>query len=146
MAFEPCSALDPISTLKSKNDAELKKTFSIRERDPQHAAGRCGCLDQTALFNAEAVEGYGKVDYLGRVLTTERSSITAPTKPPRTTSPAASAELRRCLGMFILWPQSYWPHLMATNYGATNPLAQFQASLPSTVGTSCFFREPRKAA
>ena len=38
---EPCSALDPISTLKIEETMhELKKTLHHRHCDPQHATGR----------------------------------------------------------------------------------------------------------
>ena len=40
---EPCSALDPISTLRIEDlIAELKDQLHDRHRDPQHAAGRPG--------------------------------------------------------------------------------------------------------
>ena len=62
---EPCSALDPISTLKIEETIhELKKTFTIVivTHNMQQASR---VSDMTAFFNAEAVEGgSGKVGYL----------------------------------------------------------------------------------
>ena len=62
---EPCSALDPISTLKIEETMhELKKSFTIVivTHNMQQAVR---VSDMTAFFNAEAVEGgSGKVGYL----------------------------------------------------------------------------------
>ena len=62
---EPCSALDPISTLKIEETIhELKKNFTIVivTHNMQQAVR---VSDTTAFFNAEAVEGgSGKVGYL----------------------------------------------------------------------------------
>ena len=62
---EPCSALDPISTLKIEETIhELKKSFTIVivTHNMQQAVR---VSDMTAFFNAEAVEGgSGKVGYL----------------------------------------------------------------------------------
>ena len=62
---EPCSALDPISTLKIEETIhELKKSFTIVivTHNMQQASR---VSDMTAFFNAEAVEGgSGKVGYL----------------------------------------------------------------------------------
>ena len=62
---EPCSALDPISTLKIEETIhELKKSFTIVivTHNMQQAVR---VSDKTAFFNAEAVEGEsGKVGYL----------------------------------------------------------------------------------
>ena len=62
---EPCSALDPISTLKIEETMhELKKSFTIVivTHNMQQAVR---VSDMTAFFNAEAVEGgSGKVVYL----------------------------------------------------------------------------------
>ena len=62
---EPCSALDPISTLKIEETMhELKKSFTIVivTHNMQQAVR---VSDMTAFFNAEAVEGgTGKVGYL----------------------------------------------------------------------------------
>ena len=62
---EPCSALDPISTLKIEETMhELKKSFTIVivTHNMQQALR---VSDMTAFFNAEAVEGgTGKVGYL----------------------------------------------------------------------------------
>ena len=62
---EPCSALDPISTLKIEETMhELKKSFTIVivTHNMQQAVR---VSDMTAFFNAEAIEGgSGKVGYL----------------------------------------------------------------------------------
>ena len=62
---EPCSALDPISTLKIEETMhELKKSFTIVivTHNMQQAVR---VSDMTAFYNAEAVEGgTGKVGYL----------------------------------------------------------------------------------
>ena len=62
---EPCSALDPISTLKIEETIhELKKSFTIVivTHNMQQAVR---VSDMTAFYNAEAVEGgTGKVGYL----------------------------------------------------------------------------------
>ena len=62
---EPCSALDPISTLKVEETIHaLKKSFTIEivTHNMQQASR---VSDMTAFFNAEAVEGgSGKVGYL----------------------------------------------------------------------------------
>ena len=62
---EPCSALDPISTLKIEETMhELKKSFTIVivTHNMQQAVR---VSDMTAFFNAEAIEGgTGKVGYL----------------------------------------------------------------------------------
>jgi phosphate transport system ATP-binding protein len=62
---EPCSALDPISTLKIEETIhELKKSFTIVivTHNMQQAVR---VSDMTAFFNAEALEGgSGKVGYL----------------------------------------------------------------------------------
>ena len=70
---EPCSALDPISTLKIEEMMhELKKSFTIVivTHNMQQAVR---VSDYTAFFNAEAVEGgSGKVGYLVEFNDTER--------------------------------------------------------------------------
>ncbi len=70
---EPCSALDPISTLKIEEMMhELKKSFTIVivTHNMQQAVR---VSDHTAFFNAEAVEGgTGKVGYLVEFNETER--------------------------------------------------------------------------
>lgn len=61
---EPCSALDPISTLKIEDLMhELKKNYTIVivTHNMQQAAR---VADRTAFFNAEATDGGGKVGYL----------------------------------------------------------------------------------
>ena len=62
---EPCSALDPISTLKIEETMhELKKSFTIVivTHNMQQAVR---VSDETAFFNAETVENRsGKVGYL----------------------------------------------------------------------------------
>jgi phosphate transport system ATP-binding protein len=70
---EPCSALDPISTLKIEETMhELKRNYTIVivTHNMQQAVR---VSDQTAFFNAEAVEGgSGKVGYLVEFSETER--------------------------------------------------------------------------
>ena len=70
---EPCSALDPISTLKIEETMhELKKTFTIVivTHNMQQAVR---VSDMTAFFNAEAQEGgSGKVGYLVEFNETEK--------------------------------------------------------------------------
>jgi phosphate transport system ATP-binding protein len=70
---EPCSALDPISTLKIEETMhELKRSYTIVivTHNMQQAVR---VADQTAFFNAEAVEGgTGKVGYLVEFSPTEK--------------------------------------------------------------------------
>jgi len=70
---EPCSALDPISTLKIEETMhELKRSYTIVivTHNMQQAVR---VADMTAFFNAEAVEGgTGKVGYLVEFAETER--------------------------------------------------------------------------
>jgi phosphate transport system ATP-binding protein len=70
---EPCSALDPISTLKIEETLhELKRKFTIVivTHNMQQAVR---VADMTAFFNAEAVDGgSGKVGYLVEFNDTER--------------------------------------------------------------------------
>ena len=77
---EPCSALDPISTLKIEETMhELKKSFTIVivTHNMQQAVR---VSDMTAFYNAEAVEGgSGKVGYLVEFNETEKI-FNAPTQ------------------------------------------------------------------
>jgi phosphate transport system ATP-binding protein len=70
---EPCSALDPISTLKIEETMhELKRSYTIVivTHNMQQAVR---VADQTAFFNAEAVEGgTGKIGYLVEFSATEK--------------------------------------------------------------------------
>jgi phosphate transport system ATP-binding protein len=70
---EPCSALDPISTLKIEEMMhELKKNYTIVivTHNMQQAVR---VSDQTAFYNAEAVEGgSGKIGYLVEFNETEK--------------------------------------------------------------------------
>ncbi len=70
---EPCSALDPISTLKIEETMhELKKNYTIVivTHNMQQAVR---VADMTAFYNAEAVEGgLGKVGYLVEFAPTEK--------------------------------------------------------------------------
>ena len=70
---EPCSALDPISTLKIEETMhELKRSYTIVivTHNMQQAVR---VADMTAFFNAEAVEGgSGKVGYLVEFSETEQ--------------------------------------------------------------------------
>ncbi|GCE94447.1 MULTISPECIES: phosphate ABC transporter ATP-binding protein PstB [Limnospira] len=68
---EPCSALDPISTMRIEDlMAELKQhyTIVIVTHNMQQASR---VADYTAFFNAEALEGGKRVGYLVEVDTTE---------------------------------------------------------------------------
>ena len=77
---EPCSALDPISTLKIEETMhELKRSYTIVivTHNMQQAVR---VADMTAFFNAEAVDGgTGKVGYLVEFNNTERM-FNAPTQ------------------------------------------------------------------
>ncbi|MEB3351268.1 MAG: phosphate ABC transporter ATP-binding protein PstB [Cyanobacteriota bacterium] len=70
---EPCSALDPISTLKIEETMhELKRSYTIIivTHNMQQAVR---VADMTAFYNAEAVEGgTGKIGYLVEYAPTER--------------------------------------------------------------------------
>ena len=70
---EPCSALDPISTLKIEETMhELKRSYTIVivTHNMQQAVR---VADMTAFFNAEAIDGgSGKVGYLVEFSETER--------------------------------------------------------------------------
>lgn len=70
---EPCSALDPISTLKVEETMhELKRSYTIIivTHNMQQAVR---VADMTAFFNAEAVEGgTGKIGYLVEYAPTEQ--------------------------------------------------------------------------
>ena len=70
---EPCSALDPISTLKIEETMhELKRSYTIIivTHNMQQAVR---VADMTAFFNAEAVEGgTGKLGYLVEYIETEK--------------------------------------------------------------------------
>ena len=70
---EPCSALDPLSTLKIEETMhKLKKSFTIVvvTHNMQQAVR---VSDMTAFYNAEAVEGgTGKVGYLVEFNETEK--------------------------------------------------------------------------
>ena len=85
---EPCSALDPISTLAIEDLInELKEPLHDGDRDPQHAAGRPrlgpdGLLQHRRRGQARQADRVRRHD--------RRSSPTRPRRPPRTTSPAAS--------------------------------------------------------
>ncbi|NEQ51636.1 MAG: ATP-binding cassette domain-containing protein, partial [Leptolyngbya sp. SIO3F4] len=61
---EPCSALDPISTLKVEelmHDLKSKYTIVIVTHNMQQASR---VSDRTAFFNAQATEAGGKMGYL----------------------------------------------------------------------------------
>ena len=58
---EPCSSLDPISTLAIEDsDRRAQRAVHRGDRDPQHAAG-CPVSDQTAFFNLAAQGKPGKL-------------------------------------------------------------------------------------
>ena len=89
---EPCSALDPISTLAIEDlIAELKTDYTIVivTHNMQQAAR---VSDQTAFFNLETT---GKPGGWSRSTTPRRCSPTLDRRRPRTTSPAGSANARR---------------------------------------------------
>ena len=91
---EPCSALDPISTMAIEElISELKQDYTIVivTHNMQQAAR---VSDHTAFFNLEAA---GKPGRLIEIDDTEQDLFQSlPRRPPRTTSPAASAKgLRR---------------------------------------------------
>ena len=88
---EPCSALDPISTLAIEDlIAELKDELHDRHRHPQHAAGRPRQRPDRASSTSPATGEPGQAR--SRWTTPSRSSPTRPRRRPRTTSPAASAD------------------------------------------------------
>ena len=69
---EPCSALDPISTLKIEETMHTQKGFTILivTHNMQQAVR---VSDMTAFYNAETVEGgSGKVGYLVEFNETEK--------------------------------------------------------------------------
>ena len=89
---EPCSALDPISTLAIEdliNELKDEFTIVIVTHNMQQAAR---VRDQTAFFNLAATGEPGRLVEMGD---TQRSSTTPPRRRPRTTSPAASADRPR---------------------------------------------------
>ena len=83
---EPCSALDPISTLKIEETMhELKKSFTIVivTHNMQQAVR---VSDMTAFYNAEAVEGEPERWVTSWNSTRPTRSSTPPnSRPPRTT-------------------------------------------------------------
>ena len=73
---EPCSALDPISTLAIEAaDEGAEGEVHDRDRDPQHAAGGPGVSDRTAFFTSRARASPAS---LWRWTTRRRSSPTRP--------------------------------------------------------------------
>ena len=89
---EPCSALDPISTLAIEeliSELKTRYTIVIVTHNMQQAAR---VSDRTAFFN---LAGVGQPGRLIEYDDTARSSPTPRKSPPRTTSPAASADHRR---------------------------------------------------
>ena len=94
---EPCSALDPISTLAIEDlIGELKQNYTIVivTHNMQQAAR---VSDHTAFFNLEAVGKPGPAG--GDRRDREDLLQPAPRRPPRTTSPAASASGDRKRGV-----------------------------------------------
>ena len=92
---EPCSALDPISTLAIEDlITELKSSYTIVivTHNMQQAAR---VSDRTAFFNLTSTGEPGATDRDGRQHR-RRSSATRRSAPPRTTSPAVSAEPLSC--------------------------------------------------
>ena len=87
---EPCSALDPISTLAIEDlITELKNAVHDRHRHPQHAAGGPG-LGPDGVLQPGGDGQARAADRDGRHA--PRSSATRPSGRPRTTSRAASAD------------------------------------------------------
>ena len=109
---EPCSAFDPISTLKIEETMhELKKSFTIVivTHNMQQAVR---VSDMTAFYNAEAVEGgSGKVGYLVEFNETEKIFNAPFNRPPRTTSLVGSVDLT-C--RIIWWGLHQFPHYKKT--------------------------------
>ena len=75
---EPCSALDPIATLKIEDlMAELRETVHDRHRHPQHAAGRAGQRPDGILHDGR---GPGRLPRRGRrhdeIFTNPRERLT----------------------------------------------------------------------
>ena len=88
---EPCSALDPISTLAIEDLIdELKTRVHDRHRHPQHAAGRAGERPHRRSSTSRAPASPAGSS---RWTTPRRSSRTRPRRRPRTTSRAASADV-----------------------------------------------------
>ena len=86
---EPCSALDPIATLRIEELMhELRRQLHDRHRDPQHAAGGAGQRRHRVLHHGRGPRRLPRGDRArpGRSSRSPRSSS------PRTTSPAGSAE------------------------------------------------------
>jgi phosphate transport system ATP-binding protein len=84
---EPCSALDPISTLAIEdliNELKNDYTVVIVTHNMQQAAR---VSDKTAFFN---IAGTGKPASSSSTARRRPSSASPPSRPPRTTSPAAS--------------------------------------------------------
>ena len=88
---EPCSALDPISTLAIEdlmNELKSEYTIVIVTHNMQQAAR---VSDFTGFFN---IEGIGKPGRLIEMNATEKIFSTPRRSRPRTTSPAGSARPR----------------------------------------------------
>ena len=88
---EPCSALDPISTLAIEDligELQEQYTVVIVTHNMQQAAR---VSDQTAFFNLAA---QGSRASSSRSVRPRRSSPTRTRRRPRTTSPEGSAEAR----------------------------------------------------
>jgi phosphate transport system ATP-binding protein len=88
---EPCSALDPISTIKIEETMKQLKedyTIIIVTHNMQQASR---VSDRTAFYNAEATDKGGKVGYLVEYDLTEVILTIPKSSTPATTSRAASA-------------------------------------------------------
>ena len=86
---EPCSALDPISTSAIEDlihELKADYTIVIVTHNMQQAAR---VSDETGFFNLKAA---GQPGHLVEFNAPRRCSATPTTRPPRPTSPAASAE------------------------------------------------------
>ena len=89
---EPCSALDPISTLAIEDlISEAQEQLHDRHRHPQHAAGRSG-IRPDRILQPRRRRPTGKARRIRRHHEDLLQSLTK--RPPRTTSPADSANPR----------------------------------------------------
>ena len=86
---EPCSALDPTSTLRIEETMhDLVKTIDDRDRHAQHAASAADLRSLRVLQRGRGLAGWDRRDRDDR----DRSSRTPPTPAPRTTCKEGSDE------------------------------------------------------
>ncbi len=104
---EPCSALDPISTLAIEDLIErAEERLHDRHRDPQHAAG--GARSPTRRRSSTSPAPASPASS-SSTTTPRRSSPTPPCRPPRTTSPARSGDQAPLSGSVFVSNQGVWP-------------------------------------